>query len=61
MFDTTFDLIDALGGRQGGGAKFEKIRLNQIFSVQAKTTGNMASKVNNYMLVWLMRICWCGL
>ena len=52
MFCTTFDPIDALGAHRGAQSlkKFAKI---QIFSVQAKTTGNT-------VLQKLIIICWCG-
>ena len=56
MFGTNFDPIDPLGGPQGGAQSWKKFAEIQFCCVQAKTTGNKASKVNNYLLVWLLRI-----
>ena len=56
MFGPTFDLIDPLGGPQGGAQSRKKFAEIQFCCVQAKTTGNTASKVINYLLVWLLRI-----
>ena len=53
MFSTTFDPIDVLRGPQGGLKVRKKFAEIQIYCAQAKTTGNTASKVNNYLLLWL--------
>ena len=58
MFGTASDPIDALGGPQKGAQSLKKFAEIQIFCIQAKTTGNTASKGSNYVLVWLLRIWW---
>ena len=51
----------SIGGPTGGFQSWKKYAEFQFCCVQAKTTGNTASEVNNYLFVWLLLIRWCRL